>query len=92
MLERTGASHVVVSSDSFLREVADKALATLSNNGKHVAEISMPTFEELFAEYSEPNSPYAATVVLPTSFDMNGAAGIFHSSGELRSIRVMGEG
>ncbi|KAI0755845.1 acetyl-CoA synthetase-like protein [Fomes fomentarius] len=81
MLERTGAGHVIVSSDSFMRGVAQEALSSLSANGKHVVEIGIPTFEELFAERLEPSSPYDAQVVLPTSFDVTGAAAILHSSG-----------
>lgn len=86
MLERTGAGHVIVSSDSFMRGVAKEALSSLSANDKHIIEIGIPAFEELFAEKLELSSPYEAQVVLPTSFDMMGAAAILHSSGTSRRI------
>lgn len=86
MLERTGAGHVIVSSDSFMRGVAKEALSSLSANDKHIIEIGIPTFDELFAEQLELSSPYEAQVVLPTSFDMMGAAAILHSSGKSRRM------
>ena len=65
-----------------MREVAKEALSTLSSKGKNVVELRIPTFDELFSEDVGQDSLFAAEVVLPTSFDINEPATIFHSSGQ----------
>ncbi len=82
MFQRTGTGHVILSVDPFLRGTAREALATLANAGQHVAQLELPTFEDLFAEVLDPQSPYEARVELPTTFDMDAVGVIMHSSGE----------
>ncbi|RDX43676.1 acetyl-CoA synthetase-like protein [Lentinus brumalis] len=90
MFQRTGTGHVILSVDPFLRGTAREALATLANAGQHVAQLELPTFEDLFAEVLDPQSPYEARVELPTTFDMDAVGVIMHSSGSTGHPKTIG--
>ena len=89
MLQRTGVTHVIVSSDTVIQEVSREALAILANAGKPVVQHPVPTFEELFAEELDPKSPFLANVQLPTSFDVNTFSNFLHSSGAFGTLKLL---
>ncbi len=83
MLQRTGAIHIIVSGDSFMQGIADEALAILSASGVHVAQHAMPTFEDIYSDELDPQSPFAVEVELPQKFHIKAHGIILHSSGWL---------
>ncbi|KAI0822423.1 acetyl-CoA synthetase-like protein [Trametes gibbosa] len=80
MLKRTGASQLLVSSDSAMRDLARDALSGLPE--AQIAVRDMPVFEDLFptGPVSE-NSPFEREVKFPKPQDMKTPMVILHSSG-----------
>ncbi|CDO77398.1 hypothetical protein BN946_scf184857.g4 [Trametes cinnabarina] len=80
MIQKTGASQLVLSQDATIREIAKDALALLPAGQVTVRD--MPTFEDLFPSGEGRSSEaFEADVELPKTFDMNSWALILHSSG-----------
>ena len=82
MLQRTGTGHILVSGDSFMQDIANEALATLSASGVHVAKHAMPVFEDIYADELDPKNPFAVEVELPRKFHIKAHGIILHSSGK----------
>ena len=81
MLQRTGATHLVVSGDAFMSGTAREAVGALAASGVDVAQLAMPAFEDLFAESLDPRSAFAVEAELPQKFDLKAHGIILHSSG-----------
>ena len=82
MLQRTGATHILVSLDASMQGLAKEAIAILKESGTHVAQHAMPVFEDLYPGKPDPSSPFEANVEMCTSYDVAGPAVIMHSSGK----------
>ncbi|KAI8995249.1 acetyl-CoA synthetase-like protein [Trametes punicea] len=80
MLQRTGTTHVILSKDNVIREVAQEALNRLPEG--QVTILDVPVFEDLFpADGKSANSAFEADVELPEKLDLDSWAIILHSSG-----------
>ncbi|KAI0350281.1 acetyl-CoA synthetase-like protein [Trametes cingulata] len=80
MLQRTGTTQMLVSTDPVIRGVAQEALAHLPEG--QVAVLDMPVFEDLFPAGAESdNGAFEADVPLPETYDRSAWAIILHSSG-----------
>ncbi|KAI9065204.1 acetyl-CoA synthetase-like protein [Trametes sanguinea] len=80
MLQKTGASHLMLSQDIPIRETAQDALSRLPAG--QVTTCDMPTFEDLFPSgQGLSDKAFQANVELPKTFGLNSCAIIMHSSG-----------
>ncbi|OSC98632.1 acetyl-CoA synthetase-like protein [Trametes coccinea BRFM310] len=80
MVQRTGTTHIIVSKDQVIREVAQEALNGLPQG--QVTVIDMPTFEDLFpGDGKSANSAFDVDVQLPEKYDLDALGIIIHSSG-----------
>ncbi|KAI9064759.1 acetyl-CoA synthetase-like protein [Trametes sanguinea] len=80
MLQRTGASQLIMTQDVLVREVVKDALSKLSAGQVTVRD--MPTFEDLFPNADrKPAKAFEADIELPKTYDMDSCAIILHSSG-----------
>ncbi|KAI0821733.1 acetyl-CoA synthetase-like protein [Trametes gibbosa] len=81
MLQRTGATQILVSKDPVIRGIAEQATSTLPPDLK-VALRDMPTFEDLFPMGDNvTNSAFEADVKIPETYEREAIAIILHSSG-----------
>ncbi|RPD77022.1 acetyl-CoA synthetase-like protein [Lentinus tigrinus ALCF2SS1-7] len=90
MFKRTGTRHVLVSSDTVLRQTAKDVLGELEAAGQKVVQLDLPTFEDLLAEKLDAASPLEAAVELPKTFDKDALAAIMHSSGSTGHPKTIG--
>ncbi|KAM5540084.1 hypothetical protein V8D89_006224 [Ganoderma adspersum] len=81
MVKRTGATHLVVSPDVPMSEMADEAIKLLAADGVEIGRFGMPSFGDLFPEVPDEGSLYEKEVELPTSCDVKAFSIIMHSSG-----------
>ena len=81
MLKRTGATHLFVSPDLPMSELADGALKLLADDGVQVGRLPMPSFGDLFPEVPDENSLYEKAAEFPTSYNVKAFNVIMHSSG-----------
>ncbi|KAI0370654.1 acetyl-CoA synthetase-like protein [Pilatotrama ljubarskyi] len=80
MMQRTGATQVIVSKDPVICGVVQEALSHLPNGQVTIRD--MPVFEDLFPPSTEsPTCAFEADVPLPETHDPNAWAIILHSSG-----------
>ncbi|CDO73877.1 hypothetical protein BN946_scf185016.g34 [Trametes cinnabarina] len=79
MVQRTGTTHMIVSKDHVIREVAQEALRGLPQS--QVTVIDMPAFEDLFPKDGGPaNSAFDSDAELPNNYDLDALGIIIHSS------------
>ena len=83
MLKRTGSTHLVVSPDVPMSEMADAALKLLAADGVEVGRLGMPSLGDLFPEVPDKDSLYEKEVELPTSYNAKAFCLMMHSSGTL---------
>ena len=88
LLQRTGTTHALVSSDAPMQELAASALTILTKSGHQVEQHPMPLFEDLYPEAEDPTSPFAADVDIPTKYNMSAPGFALHSSGPLSETSV----
>ncbi|OSD01062.1 acetyl-CoA synthetase-like protein [Trametes coccinea BRFM310] len=80
MLQRTGASQLLLSPDALIRDVAKDALSRLPAGQVTIRDI--PMFDELFpSAEGKSNVAFEANVELPKTYDLESHAIILHSSG-----------
>ncbi|KAH9847100.1 acetyl-CoA synthetase-like protein [Lenzites betulinus] len=81
MLQRTGATPMLVSRDPIIRGIAEEALGSLPTSVK-VTVCDMPVFEDLFPTGdTTTNAAFEADVTLPKTYERDALAIILHSSG-----------
>ncbi|KAI1791167.1 acetyl-CoA synthetase-like protein [Ganoderma leucocontextum] len=83
MAKRTGVSHLFVSPDLPMSELADEAIRALAADGVDIKRHGMPSFEDLIPEVPDEGGPglYEQQVELPASYDVKSCSMILHSSG-----------
>ncbi|OSD00953.1 acetyl-CoA synthetase-like protein [Trametes coccinea BRFM310] len=82
MLQKTGASHLMISRDALIKEMAQDALSSLPAGQTTLH--NMPAFEVLFpSEHAQLDEACEENVELPKAFDLNSKAIIMHSSGSM---------
>ena len=81
MVQRTGATHMIVSRDIVIQEIVQDVLSQLPAGQLTTSDI--PLFEDLFpVDGKATNSAFEADVELPKAIDVNSWGMILHSSGE----------
>ena len=83
MVKRTSATHLVVSPDLPMGELADEAIKLLAADGVEVKRPGMPSFGDLFPEAPNAASLYEKAAELPTTHNAKASSTIMHSSGTL---------
>ena len=86
MVKRTKATHLVVSPDVPMSEMADEAIELLTTDGVDIRRLGMPSFGDLFPEVPDKGSLYEKEVELPTSYNVKAFSLIMHSSGTLYEL------
>ncbi|PIL34373.1 hypothetical protein GSI_03148 [Ganoderma sinense ZZ0214-1] len=81
MVKRTGATHLIVSPDLPMSELANEAVKLLAADGVNIKRLAMPSFADLFPEVLDEESLYEKAVELPTTYDVKASSTIMHSSG-----------
>ena len=87
MIQRTGVSHMLVSSDAPMQGLMAATQTHLSRANVAVTQHTMPVFEDLYSESVDPTNQIGVETEIPTSYDMGGPALIMHSSGVQRLLR-----
>ncbi|KAI1789118.1 acetyl-CoA synthetase-like protein [Ganoderma leucocontextum] len=90
MAKRTGATHLFVSPDLPMSELADEAIKLLAADGVDIKRHGMPSFEDLFPEVRDERSLYEKEVELPTSYNVKANSAIMHSSGSTGHPKPIG--
>ncbi|TBU23410.1 acetyl-CoA synthetase-like protein [Dichomitus squalens] len=81
MAKRTGLTHIIVSPDAIMNEIADGAIKLLASDGVNVQKHRMPVFEDLFPATPMADSLFEKAVELPKTYDVRAYNTIMHSSG-----------
>ena len=91
MVKRIESTHLIVSPDPMMNEVAEEAIRMLADDGMSVKKHQMPVFEDLFPAIPDANSTslFAKNVELPKSYDLKAFSAIMHSSGMRRKLSCL---
>ena len=89
MVKRTKATHLVVSPDVPMSEMADEAIELLAADGVEIRRLGMPSFGDLFPEVPDKGSLYEKEVELPTGYNVKAFSLIMHSSGTLYGVLLL---